>query len=73
MYLHKGCYELRGVCDILGVLKGGRFLGIEVKKNAKSRPSKYQLEFMANINDNGGLAFTAYNIDMVEKRLKEYL
>jgi len=55
---------LKGKSDILGLLKGGRFLAIEVKRPS-GKLSLYQEEFIKNINDNGGLAFVARSIDDV--------
>src|ERR1035441_8428025 len=58
-----------GVSDILGVLKGGRILAIEVK-SPKGRVSPQQDRFIDNINENGGLAFVARSIEEVESKLK---
>lgn len=55
---------LKGKSDILGVLKGGRFLAIEVKRPG-GKISPAQEEFIQNINLEGGLAFVAYSIDDV--------
>jgi hypothetical protein len=57
-----------GVSDILGVLPGGRFLGIEVKA-PKGRVSPHQQQFIDTINQAGGLAFVAYSVDDVEQKL----
>lgn len=55
---------LKGKSDILGILSGGRFLAIEVKRpSGKVRPE--QQEFIDNINSRGGLAFVARSIDDV--------
>lgn len=59
-----------GVSDILGILKNGRFLAIEVKRpGGKATPE--QLEFIENINSNGGLAFVADNLDKVIEILEK--
>ncbi len=58
-----------GISDILGILKGGRFLAIEVKKPG-GKLSDYQVEFIDDINERGGLAFVAYSIDDVITKLK---
>lgn len=55
---------LKGVSDILGLLAGGRFLAIEVKRPS-GIVSPAQEEFINNINENGGLAFIATSIDDV--------
>lgn len=55
---------LKGKSDILGILKGGRFLAIEVKRPS-GRLSEAQVEFLQNVNLNGGLGFVAHSIDDV--------
>ncbi len=57
---------LKGKSDILGILPDGRFLAIEVKRPS-GRLSPDQVEFIANINNHGGLAFMAMSIDDVMK------
>jgi len=63
-----GKYEIRGVSDILGIMKDGRMLCIECK-TGYNKASDVQKEFIANINKSGGIAFVAYGIDDVEKAL----
>lgn len=53
-----------GTSDILGLLPNGRFLAIEVKRPG-GKPTEAQLEFIDNINANGGLAFVSDNLDKV--------
>lgn len=64
---------LIGISDILGILPGGKFLAIEVKRPG-GKPTPAQLEFIKNINDNGGLAFWTDSLDdvmeVIEKELK---
>jgi penicillin-binding protein-related factor A (putative recombinase) len=55
-----------GVSDILGVLKGGRLLAIEVK-SPKGKVSPSQQKFIESINQAGGLAFVARSVEEVEK------
>lgn len=62
-------WGLKGTSDILGILKDGRFLAIEVK-SAKGVVSQEQKDFIKNINDNGGKAFVARSIDDVRKELE---
>lgn len=62
-------YARKGVSDILGILDDGRFLAIEVKKDAKSKPSKDQRDFIDEINNKGGLGFVAFSIDCVLAKL----
>ncbi len=58
----------RGVSDILGVLKGGRFLAIEVKRPG-GRATPDQLQFLTRISQEGGLAFVATSVEDVEANL----
>lgn len=54
----------KGSSDIIGCLRDGRFLAIEVKRPGEV-PRPDQLEFLAEINSRGGLAFIAYSIEDV--------
>lgn len=56
----------KGMSDIIGVMKGGRFLAIEVKRRG-GRVSPEQREFIRQVNAEGGLAFVAYSLDDVIK------
>jgi Holliday junction resolvase len=61
-----GLYAPKGIPDIIGCYKG-RFIGIEVKV-ASGRVSPDQERVIQNINDAGGLAFIARNLeDVIEK------
>lgn len=71
IYRAKSRFELKGVPDIVGVLRGGRFLGIEVKKSSKAKVSKAQLEFIKEANKNGSLCFVAWSVEQVEEKLNE--
>ena len=64
-----GIYAKAGVSDILACIKG-RFVAIEVKRPGK-KPSQLQENFINAINDTGGLAFWADNLDDVKDKLKE--
>ncbi len=57
-----------GASDILGILKGGRFLATEVKSK-KGRVSPQQEQFLAEIEARGGVAFVARSVEEVEKLL----
>lgn len=57
-----------GSSDIIGILPGGRFLAIEVKRPGHE-PTEIQKEFMDKINALGGLAFVATSIDDVKNGL----
>lgn len=45
----------KGSSDLIGVTPSGRFLAVEVK-TAKGKPSKEQLNFIARVNEQGGVA-----------------
>jgi hypothetical protein len=63
-------YGVVGGSDIIGCLPDGRFLAIEVKaKGKKDTATLVQLEFLANIAKNGGVAFVAESVADVEKHL----
>lgn len=64
----QGMGSAPGVPDIVGILKDGRFLGIEVKTD-RGRLSPHQERFIQNINDAGGLAFVARSVDDVIEKL----
>ena len=61
----------KGVSDIIGVLKGGIFLAIEVKRPG-CYPSEFQKDFIKGIQESGGIAFVAHSVFDVELSLKEY-
>ena len=58
----------KGTPDILGQLKNGCFLAIEVKDGKKEATPKQQ-EFLDKVNNNGGLAFVARSLEDVEAKL----
>lgn len=58
---------IRGVSDILGIIQG-RFLAIEVK-SAIGRLTDEQRVFLANINNNGGIAFCARSVEQAAEQL----
>lgn len=54
----------RGISDLLACSPEGRFVAIEVKIKG-NKASAEQLQFIDEVNKNGGLAFVAYDIDDV--------
>jgi hypothetical protein len=57
-----------GCPDILGMLRDGRFLGVEVKaKNGHLRPE--QTIFLERIRSAGGVAFVAHDLRDVRREL----
>ena len=59
-----------GLPDIIGQLRDGRVLAIEVKVPGK-KPTDEQLEFIQCVNDNGGLAMWADDASQVWLKLAE--
>ena len=60
----------KGMADIMGVLKSGRSLAIEVK-SPTGLVAAHQHEFLNSIATAGGLAFVARSVDDVIKKLEE--
>jgi Holliday junction resolvase len=67
----QGQFSVRGVPDIIGILKNGRILAIEVKLpgwegNSNSKHYQEQVAFLRKITIAGGLAFFARSVEEVE-------
>lgn len=56
--------RLKGIADILGILRDGRLLAIEVKVG-KDTLSEEQQFFLNRIGGNNGVAFVAWSLDDV--------
>lgn len=72
----KNCYcvktivsNKKGVPDILVCSPKGRFIAIEVKYGS-NKPSKLQEYHMMKINEAGGLAFAAWDLETVITKLE---
>lgn len=61
---------LRGVSDLLGVCKDGRFLAVECKSST-GKLSSYQEEFQRRVAELGGVACVVRSVDELEADLKE--
>lgn len=61
-------FGLKGSADMLGILKGGKFLAIEVK-TATGRQSEQQKSFQKMIEAFGGVYILARSVDDVNRRL----
>lgn len=61
-----------GSPDIIGILPGGRFLGIECKMQREGL-SIEQRKFCRRLQDNGALVFVARSVGDVERELKAVL
>lgn len=58
----------KGLSDIVGQMKDGRFLAIEVKVPGK-KPTEAQLDFIDTVNTANGLAFWCDSVEGAEKNL----
>lgn len=59
-----------GLADITGMLKGGRFIAIEVKRPGEE-PTKAQLEFLETVSAYGGLSGWITDVEQVNRMLGE--
>lgn len=57
-------FSIKGISDIIGVLKDGRILCVEVKSE-KGKTSPHQEVFLKKINKMGGVALVARSIEDV--------
>lgn len=62
-------FGLKGSADILGIMRGGRFLAIEVK-TATGRQSEHQKNFQNIIESFGGVYILARSVEDVKRRLE---
>ena len=65
-----GIGALKGVSDILGVLKDGRFLAIEVKSSI-GKLSPDQVEFLSKVNQSNGLGIMVRSLIEAKEKLNE--
>ncbi len=54
-----------GMSDLLGQMRDGRMLAIEVKRDHHGRPTQDQAAFIAKVNENNGVAGLCYSVDGV--------
>ncbi len=62
-------YGEKGVSDLIACAPWMQFWAIEVKRKY-GKPTEDQLDFIARVNKNGGVAFVAYSIDDVIKKVE---
>jgi VRR-NUC domain len=58
----------RGMSDLIGQMKDGRFLACEVKREGAALMD-HQRDFLNEVRQNGGVAFVARNLDDAEQAL----
>lgn len=63
---------IKGMSDILGIIKGGVFLAIELKVKY-NQPTIDQKMFLEKIKGLGGIGIVAHSLDEVIAYLKDYL
>lgn len=61
-------FGFKGCPDIIGQMRDGRFLAVEVKK-PKGKASEDQLAFIYRVRNAGGVAFVAWSVDDVWREL----
>ena len=65
---HNSPFAINGTSDILGVLKGGRFVALEVKD--KGTATNEQRAFISKVQALGGLGAVVRSVDQVESELR---
>jgi hypothetical protein len=67
-------HDIAGCSDLIGILKGGRWLAIEVKRpSTRNDTTPAQDAFLDRIERAGGVAFVAWSVDEAMRRLNEAL
>jgi hypothetical protein len=64
---------MRGVSDIIGILPGGRFLAVEIKRSSGGKLSEDQEEFLDTVNEIGGVGLVVRSIEELQKDLAQFL
>lgn len=68
--VHGSAYQPAGTPDILACING-HFVGIEVKRAVGGKVSALQKLKMKEINNAGGLAFAANDVEVVKRELRD--
>ena len=63
-------FGFRGMSDVLGMLRDGRFLAVEVKRPS-GRVTEEQKAFLDNVAEHGGIGFVARSVTDVWENLEE--
>ncbi|MCF7989012.1 MAG: hypothetical protein K9M02_01070 [Thiohalocapsa sp.] len=64
-------FAFPGCSDILGQLRSGHFLALEVKRPS-TKPTPEQAAFLERVRSNGGLACVARSVDDVERAIDAF-
>ncbi|HXT04661.1 MAG TPA: VRR-NUC domain-containing protein [Casimicrobiaceae bacterium] len=59
-----------GLSDVVGMLRDGRFLAVEVKRPG-GQPTTAQVEFLGLVSRSGGVAFVARSVEDVMRGLAD--
>lgn len=62
----------KGMADIMGILKDGRTLAVEVKSRT-GKVHAHQVDFLNTIHHAGGVSFVARSVDDVQHYLNELI
>ncbi|MBK8184874.1 MAG: hypothetical protein IPK63_19110 [Candidatus Competibacteraceae bacterium] len=62
LYLRGKIPRSKGKSDLSGMLAGGRFFALEVKRRDE-KPTKEQLDYLAAVREGGGLAAVVRNFN----------
>jgi hypothetical protein len=64
---------MAGISDLIGIIDG-RFIAIEVKVEEEGNDAtKLQKWFIDRVNKCGGIAFVAYSLEDVKKKIEKEL
>jgi len=63
-------FGFRGLSDVVGMLRDGRFLAVEVKRPG-GQPTTAQVEFLGLVSRSGGVAFVARSVEDVMRGLAD--
>lgn len=69
--IHGSGYQRAGISDLIGCHRG-RFIAIEVKTpKTKNNVSELQKKFIRDVQEAGGIAFVAWDVDMVKEVMEK--
>ena len=68
--VNKVRFAFKGCSDILGMLRDGRFLAIEVKRPGGPGPTPEQRAFLAKVRVGGGVGFVVRSLDDLKEGLE---
>jgi hypothetical protein len=67
-------HDIDGASDLIGILSGGRWIAVEVKRpSTRNGATPQQLAFLDRIRAAGGIAFVAWDAAQARAKLDEEL